>query len=187
MRTLSLVLALSSLVLQAPARADDACLTGDSTLSDQRSLASLADATEAACPCAAASSGRSYQRCARDVLRAELAAGTLRPECQKTARLDLRGTACGTAKVACGAAPISGDEAPSCGLSRPSSCKDSRRLDRTACTDEDSCADVITWTAGTCLDPRDQGARTGEPDGAGLRVPGLVLTANEAVAGNRCL
>ena len=75
MRTLSFVLALSCVVLQAPARADDACLTGDSTLSDQRSLASLAGATEAACPCAAATSGRIYQRCARDVLRTELTAG----------------------------------------------------------------------------------------------------------------
>jgi predicted dienelactone hydrolase len=160
MRTLSFVLALSCIVLQAPVRADDACLTGGSTLSDQRSLASLADATDAACPCAAAASGRSYQRCARDVLRAQLTGGAVRPECEKTVRLDLRGTACGTAKVACGAAPISGDGSPSCGLARPSACRDSRRLDRTACTDEDSCADVITWTAGTCFDPRDQGPFT---------------------------
>ena len=100
MRTLSFAIALSCIVLQAPARADNACLTGDSTLSDQRSLASLADTTDGACPCAAATSGRSYQRCARDVLRAQLIAATVRPECEKTARLDLRGTACGTAKVA---------------------------------------------------------------------------------------
>jgi predicted dienelactone hydrolase len=160
MRTLSFVLALICIVLHAPARADDACLTGDSTLADQRSLASLTDATEATCPCAAASSGRSYQRCARDVLRDELAAGSLRPECQKTARLGLRGTDCGTAKVACGAAPASGDGSPSCRLSRASSCKDSLRVDRTACTDEDSCADVVTWTAGTCFDPRDEGPFT---------------------------
>ena len=130
MRTLSFVLALSCIVLQTRARAGDACLTGDSTLSDQRSLASLADATDAACPCATAASGRSYQRCARDILRAQLTGGAVRPECEKAARLDLRGTACGTAKVACGAAPISGDGSPLCGLARPSACRDSRRLDR---------------------------------------------------------
>jgi len=69
MRSLALVLLLSGVLVHSPCWADDACLTGDSTLGDQRSLAALADTTDAACPCAEAASARSYQRCARHSLR----------------------------------------------------------------------------------------------------------------------
>ena len=56
------------LVLSPMARAQDACLTGDSTLADQRAFAAFGTATEAACPCADAASGEAYQRCAKKVL-----------------------------------------------------------------------------------------------------------------------
>jgi len=158
MRSLALVLLLSGVLVHAPGWADDACLTGDSTLGDQRSLAALADTTEAACPCAEAASARSHERCARHTLHDAISAGALRPPCVETAKATIRGSSCGGAKVACGAVSSAGAATPSCKLSRPSSCKDSRRIDRTACTDETSCADVVTWTAGTCFDPRDEGS-----------------------------
>ena len=49
------------LLLSPAARAQDACLTGDTTLGDQRALAALGTATEAACPCAEAINGKTYQ------------------------------------------------------------------------------------------------------------------------------
>src|SRR5262249_9951132 len=69
MRSLALVLLLSGVLVPSPCWADDACLTGDSTLGDQRSPAARAAPTDAACPCAEAASARSYQRCARHSLR----------------------------------------------------------------------------------------------------------------------
>jgi predicted dienelactone hydrolase len=164
MRFFSSLLLLSCVLIHGPGWADDACLMGDSTLADQRSLAALADTTEAACPCAEAASGRSYQRCARGTLRAGITGGALRTACVKTAKATIRGTSCGSAKVACGGVSTAATGTPSCKLSRPSTCKDSRRFDRTACTDETSCADVVMWTAGTCFDPRDEG-----PFAAGVR------------------
>src|SRR5262245_32127940 len=158
MRSLALVLLLSGVLVHAPGLADDACLTGGSTLGDQRSLAALADTTEAACPCAEAASARSYERCARHTLHDAISAGALRAPCVETAKTTIRGSSCGGAKVACGGVSSAGAVTPSCKLSRPSSCKDSRRIDRTACTDETSCADVVTWTAGTCFDPRNEGS-----------------------------
>jgi len=156
---IALVVVLCTLVLSAPARAQDACLSGDSTLADQRALVALGDATEAACPCADATRGKVYQHCAKDVLKNTLAGGTLRAECEKTAKQILQGTSCGTKTVPCGVVPVSGkDDAPGCKLAHPKGCKDVRRAVRTACTDETSCEDVVTWTAGTCFDPRDEGA-----------------------------
>ncbi|HKA28468.1 MAG TPA: alpha/beta fold hydrolase [Candidatus Binatia bacterium] len=151
-------LVLSTLLLSAPARAQDACLTGDSTLGDQRALAALGDATEAACPCADAASGKTYQRCAKNVLSQILADGTLRPECEKTAKAIVCGTSCGANTVPCGIVPVGArDDATGCKLARPKSCENARRALQTACTDETSCDDVVTWTAGTCFDPRDEG------------------------------
>src|SRR5262249_23499053 len=151
-----LVLLLSGVLVHSPCRADDACLTGDSTLGDQRSLAALADTTDAACPCAEAASARSYQRCARHILRDGISAGALRTPCVKTGKATIRGSSCGSAKVTCGG--VSSAATPSCKLSQPSSCKDSRRMDPPPCTKETSGADVVTWTAGTCFDPRDEGS-----------------------------
>jgi len=156
--------ALAGLLLLSPmARAQDACLTGDSTLADQRAFAAFGTATEAACPCADAASGKAYQRCAKKVLASTLAAGTLRAECEKPAKQIVRTTSCGANTVPCGIVPVGtshGNDDPSCKLSRPKSCKNVRRALRTSCTDETSCDDVVTWTAGTCFDPRDEGPYT---------------------------
>jgi predicted dienelactone hydrolase len=152
---------LGTLLLSPPARAQDACLTGDSTLADQRALTTLGDTTEAACPCADAASGKAYQRCAKNVLSHVLADGTLRAECEKTAKTIVRGTSCGANTVPCGIVPVgAANDDPGCKLARPKSCKNVRRALRTACTDETSCDDVVTWTAGTCFDPRDEGPYT---------------------------
>jgi predicted dienelactone hydrolase len=153
--------ALLSILLAGPARADDACLSGASTLGDQRALATLADATETACPCDQARRARAWRRCARHVLREAVGAGGLRADCERTAKRIVRGTSCGSRTVPCGAvaAGAAGGEA-TCRLARPKACRDSRRTDRTACTGETSCADVLTWTAGTCDDPRDEGDYT---------------------------
>jgi dienelactone hydrolase len=156
------------LLLSPAARAQDACLTGDSTLGDERALAALGTATEAACPCAEAVNGKTYQRCAKNVLKSTLAAGTLRAECEKTAKQIVRTTSCGANTVPCGIVPVGtshGDDDPRCKLARPKSCRNERRALRTGCTDETSCNDVVTWTAGTCFDPRDEG-----PYKAGVKV-----------------
>ncbi len=160
---LPVAVVLASLLASAMAQAQDPCLTGASTLADQRALAALTDSTEATCPCAAAATRRTWQRCAKGVLDVTLAGGELREECKETAEQTVRGTSCGGAKIPCGTVQLSGDRLPTCRLS--TSCKDSRRADRTACTAETSCSDVVTWTAGTCLDPRDAG-----PYAAGVRV-----------------
>jgi hypothetical protein len=86
------------LLLSASVRAQDACLAGASTLGDQRALRTLRADTEAACPCAVATRRGEYQRCARGVADAAIAGGTLRPECERTARDLRRGAACGTSK-----------------------------------------------------------------------------------------
>lgn len=146
------------LLLVPRAQAQDTCLTGASTLGDQRAVAALAETTEATCPCAAAVSRGKWQRCAKGVLKSAVSTAVLRPECEKVAKQGARGTSCGGSRVPCGAVSLAGDDGASCKLARTKSCKDSRRLDRTACAAETSCSDVVTWTAGTCLDPRDAGA-----------------------------
>jgi predicted dienelactone hydrolase len=152
---------LGTLLLSASARAQNTCFTGDSTLADQRALAALADSTETACPCEDAASGKTYQRCAKNVLSHLLVDGTLRPECEKTAKAIVRGTSCGANTVPCGIVPVGArNDTPGCKLARRKSCKNVRRARRTACTDEISCDDVVTWTAGTCFDPRDEGRYT---------------------------
>ncbi len=158
-----LVLVLSTLLGPAFVAAQDACLTGDSTLADQRALASLETTTEATCPCATAASRRTWQRCAKGVLNAALAGSSVRRECEKTAKQTVRGTSCGGTKVPCGTVQLGKQAPPTCKLAR--SCRDTKRADRTSCTDETSCSDVVTWTAGTCLDPRDPG-----PYAPGVRV-----------------
>jgi predicted dienelactone hydrolase len=133
--------------------APSTCLTDPFVLGDQRALAALRAATDAACPCEASASGRAYQRCARDVIDAALGSGALRPDCKKEARRVARGAACGTTKVPCGQVRRR-DGAFDCKLSRPARCTDKRAFDKTACGAETHCADVVDWTAGTCFDPR---------------------------------
>jgi predicted dienelactone hydrolase len=155
MRTAGLA-ALLLLASLTPARAQDACLAGDSTLGDQRALADLRADTEAACPCDAAASKKSWQKCAKNVLNVALQGGTLRTECTKTAKAVNKGATCGTAQVPCGRVAARDDQA-SCKLTRADRCKDSSKLDATACANETFCADVVTWSAGTCEDVRDRG------------------------------
>jgi predicted dienelactone hydrolase len=160
---IALAIAFSALLAPALAHAQDACLSGTSTLPDQRALVALQSSTEVTCPCAAAVSRSSWQRCAKGVLNAALAGSSLRQECQKTAKQTAKGTSCGSTKVPCGSVELTKPGPPTCRLSK--SCKDSKRADRTSCGDETSCSDVVTWTAGTCLDPRDPG-----PYAAGVQV-----------------
>src|SRR2546425_600819 len=100
MRTLRAVTLL--LALRLPAAAQDACLGGDSTLTDQRALASLRGDTETTCPCASATSRPDYRRCARGVLETALENGDLRAECKRTAIAIYKGAVCGSTKIACG-------------------------------------------------------------------------------------
>jgi hypothetical protein len=79
---LPVAVVLASLLASAMAQAQDPCLTGASTLADQRALAALTDSTEATCPCAAAATRRTWQRCAKGVLDVTLPGGELREECK---------------------------------------------------------------------------------------------------------
>jgi predicted dienelactone hydrolase len=157
-----------ALLCGASARADD-CLTGD-TLADQRALAALRSASEASCPCASFDGSPQhrrgdYRRCAKGVLEASLAGDTLRAECRTTALAGIKGATCGSALVTCGRvyAPPSTHPA-ACKVTSVAACRDRSRFDATACSAETRCDDVVEWTAGTCLDPRDNG-----PFGIGVR------------------
>jgi len=146
-----------ALALAGPVLAQDKCLTGSSTLPDQRDLADLRAAVEAACPCASAVSRRDWQACARGVVKSALAAGDLRPECKRTATGIDKGAVCGSTKIACGrytpgaAAPLS------CRVRAADECDDGRRFTSEACSNETHCADVVDWTASTCIDVRQNG------------------------------
>ncbi len=161
----------------AAARAQDACLTGDSTLGDQRALESLAAAIDDACPCGdfdapPVSGRRAYERCARGAVAQALRAGDLRPAC-RAAGVDLLRTAvCGTNRVICGRFDPGADAPIGCRLASPagrSVCRDHLSVQENACPDELRCADVVRWTAGTCSDVRRPG-----PYGAGAQVIHLV-------------
>jgi predicted dienelactone hydrolase len=161
--------ALVMLVLAAPAGAQDACLTGASTLGDQRALTDLRNATEASCPCASfpAPRGRqSFRHCARMAIKEAFDAGMLRRECLGTARALYVGAICGSNRVACGGFNEA-ENAVRCRLAAPSGrnqCEGKPGLVETACSAQTHCADVVDWTAGTCVDPRRQG-----PYGVGVR------------------
>jgi dienelactone hydrolase len=147
------------------AGAQDACLTGASTLGDQRALATLRSDTEGACPCATATARGSWRRCAKAQLQSALAGATVRAECEKTAKAVIKGATCGTAKETCGRVQPEGKTVVSCRVKKASSCTDKTKYDQTACTEQTHCADVVDWTAGTCSDvrargPFEAGART---------------------------
>jgi dienelactone hydrolase len=163
MRILPVAL-LASALLAAPAAAEDACLTGAANLADQRALVALRAATEAACPCGAFTRRHAYQRCAREALRAAVAAGELRPACVRVARSTNRGAVCGSDRVACGRWHP-GAAARSCRVKRPERCRDRAGYEEHACAAETHCADVVDWTAATCVDPRAPG-----PFAPGVRV-----------------
>jgi dienelactone hydrolase len=138
------------------------CLTGATTLEDQRAIAALRADTEANCPCASFGGPRGrrdYRRCARDETNAAITGGTLRRQCLGTARRLYKGATCGTNRVACGGIKQSSGQ-PRCRLAAPSGrnqCDGSPSVSETACSEQTHCADVIEWTAGTCVDPRQRG------------------------------
>jgi predicted dienelactone hydrolase len=151
-----------TLACAAAADAQDACLTGDSTLGDQRALAALRAATETYCACAsypAPRGRRDYRRCTSQQTNAAIAAAALRRECQRTARLLYRGATCGTNRVACGAVKLS-DGSLRCRLASTAGaneCDGSARIAESECSGQTYCTDVVDWTAATCVDPRARG------------------------------
>src|SRR5262245_6494192 len=122
------ILVLVVVLLATAARAQDACLTGASTLGDQRGLATLRTDTEDACPCEAATSRGSWRKCARTQLAAVVGAA-LRTECEKTAKQVIKGATCGTTKTACGRVQPEGKTVVSCRVKKSASCTDKRKYD----------------------------------------------------------
>ncbi len=165
MRTLLAALAWLVLLSSAVALADDACLSGVSSLGDRRGLESLRADVDASCPCASAASRGAYQRCARAVIRDAVDAGTLRQRCRSTATRIVRGAVCGSTDVACGRFKPAARDPRSCRVKKPARCHDSGRFDEEPCANETHCADVVDWTASTCIDVRASG-----PFDPGVRV-----------------
>ena len=162
---------LAVLVLGTPAAALEKCLTGGSTLGDQRALADLRADVDAACPCASfdgtpGADRASYRRCARAVRDQALRSRALRSECRATATRGYADTTCGTiGRVACGrVTPGSKTKPVSCSVKPAYRCASGPRFTETACSSLTHCSDVVDWTAGTCSDVR---ART--PYEAGVR------------------
>jgi predicted dienelactone hydrolase len=155
MRRLLLALATTLLATHAASAATN-CLKDDFALGDQRAFAALRTATEATCPCAAATSRGTYQRCARSAVETAVGTGALRPACRATAKKIAREASCGSALVPCGRVRAT-DGDVSCKLARPAACADGGKIAKTACTAETHCADVVDWSAGTCHDVRDDG------------------------------
>ncbi|MEW6271237.1 MAG: hypothetical protein AB1689_18300 [Thermodesulfobacteriota bacterium] len=171
MRRLLIVVVAAAALHAAPAAAQDACRAGASALSDARALAALRGAIDEACPCASydGTQGKTrsaYRRCAREVLRASLASGGLRPQCRPVAIRGYLDTTCGApGKVTCGrVAPASRTKPVSCRVTTPERCASRGGWTETACAAQTHCADVVEWTAGTCVDPREPG-----PFAAGVR------------------
>jgi predicted dienelactone hydrolase len=164
MKTAAALLALAALVISIRAAdAQDACLSGTSYLTDQRALVALVAATEVACPCASYTGGTglgraAFQKCAKGVLADAVDASALRAECEKTAKLRNKATTCGSPKVACGRVDDDASTPQTCRLKPAARCHDTARFEQNPCADETRCADVVDWTAGTCVDPRENGA-----------------------------
>lgn len=152
------------LLAASAAFAQDACLTGASTLGDQRAIAAWRADTEGVCPCETAASRGAYRRCAKTTLGALVADGGLRRECQTTAKRIMKGATCGSTRATCGRVHTTADVAVSCRVKNAAACTDRPKYDQTACTEQTHCADVVDWTAGTCSDPRVRG-----PYEAGVR------------------
>jgi dienelactone hydrolase len=148
-----LVAALVLLVARVAAAAPSTCLVAPFTLADQRGFATLQATTDATCPCDGFATPGAYRRCARGVLDAAVADGTLRADCAKPARKRLKGVACGGRKVPCGQVK-NRDGTAACKLAGASACRSTRAVTKTACDATAWCSDVVDWTAGTCLDPR---------------------------------
>jgi dienelactone hydrolase len=174
------------LVSAITATAVDRCLQGASNLGDRRGLTSVAAAIEESCPCASYRGGtggdrNAYRSCARDVLDSTLAGGELRRACRAFAVGQYTGATCGTRSIACGRFLPRSRHPVGCRIASPLSCDGGRLVEENICTNATHCSDVVEWTAGTCLDVRDQG-----PFGVGVREirftkPSAVNPANERV------
>jgi predicted dienelactone hydrolase len=156
------------------ARAQDACLTGDSTLGDQRAIASLRASTENVCPCDSAASRSKYRSCAKNVLGAAVGGGELRAECESTVKKNIKGATCGSTRDTCGRVHSTASAAVSCRVKNADACKDRTKYDQTPCPDQTHCVDVVDWTAGTCSDVRARG-----PYEAGVRT--ITMTKQSVV------
>ena len=161
-------------LIATTAHAQDACLTGDSTLGDQRAMATLRASTDSGCPCDGATSRGSWRRCAKALLKSTLGGGTLRAECEKTEKLIIKNASCGTHRSPCGRVQPNGKTPISCRVKGSGGCTDKTKYDQTACTDQDFCSDVVDWTAGTCSDVRARG-----PFEAGARL--ITMTKKSVV------
>lgn len=135
------------------ASAATTCLTEPFTLADQRAFDALRAATDGACPCDGFTTRSAYQRCARGVLDAAVAGSALRADCLSTARKNLKGVSCGSHKVPCGQVKRT-DGRAACKVTKPTACRATSKIAKTACDEAIACTDVVDWTAGTCLDPR---------------------------------
>jgi len=168
---IGLLVVASLLLVAGPAAAQDKCLSGSSTLQDQRDLATLRSGIDAACPCASfggspGADRSAYRRCARTVRDQALAGGTLRKQCRMPATRGYFDATCGTiGKVACGrVTPASRTKPVSCSVKPADRCHDAAKFSENVCAAQTHCSDVVDWTAGTCVDVR---ART--PFEAGVR------------------
>lgn len=150
----TILLALWTLALAAAASADDACLAGASLLGDQRDIAALRGAIETACPCASFTRRGAYRACARGVVADAVTLGDLRAACQQTVERVNKDAVCGSSKVACGRFAPNSQTPVSCRVKPAAACHDRRAFSEHACTGQTHCADVIDWTAGTCVDVR---------------------------------
>lgn len=164
MKTILLTLVTALVLAGAGAgEAADKCLSGASTLGDQRALRALRAAIDAACPCAefTGEKGRNraaYRRCARQVRDAAFATGGLRRACRAVATRGYHDTTCGApGRVTCGRVRPAAKKRPiTCRITTPDRCRDGARHQENACTAETHCSDVVEWTAGTCIDVRDR-------------------------------
>ncbi|HEY8514851.1 MAG TPA: hypothetical protein VIS07_04970 [Candidatus Binatia bacterium] len=167
--------------LDGAAAAPDKCLTGASVLDDQRQLASLRAAIDAACPCESFDGSRgkdrsAYRKCARGLLNAAIKSGELRKQCRTVATRGFSDATCGTVgKVACGRVTPSSKKKPiSCSIKPADRCVSRARYVETVCSSHTHCSDVVDWTAGTCVD-----VRRAEPFQAGVRT--ITFTKNSVV------
>jgi predicted dienelactone hydrolase len=154
---------LATLLIAAPARADDACLEGASYLTDQRAIDGLRADIESTCPCASytgtpGNDRKAYQKCAKTVLKTALTAAELRGKCKGYANQINKGAVCGTDQlVTCGFFDEDAKKPITCKAKKPSACVGKQGAVASACADETHCRDVIDWTAATCLDTRENG------------------------------
>jgi outer membrane protein assembly factor BamB len=121
----------------------DACLQGGSAGSDRRDITAVRAAMDAQCPCASFDGTRghthgAYQACVRPIVKAALAAQTVRPQCKAL----LKQSTCGAPQkvVCCRERVTTGDH--SCRAVAPKGCRSTSRMTRTIEVGESSCADT---------------------------------------------